>query len=113
MRGIFTIIVIVLVVLLVLFVVRRRTISTKGPRPPKGPIARVEVHEDGTVTFDGTDISLDELRVRLKKLKEADGAVWYYRDSSDKDAEETGEAVIKVVIEARIPVRLMDEQTHR
>jgi len=112
MKAIFTIIVGVVLVLLVLSVIRRRNINTRKPRTPRGPIARVEVHGDGTVTLDGAEVSLDQLRVRLKKLKDADGAVWYYRDRSGKVAEQAGEAAIKVIVGERIPVRLMDEPAH-
>ena len=83
--------------------------SPQDARPGKGPIAKVKVRKDGGVSLNGRSVSIKELRTGLEKLKEADGVVWYYRESSDKQAEEAGDAVIKIIIELKLPVRLMED----
>ncbi len=73
------------------------------------PVAKVKVHHGGGVSLDGQSATLDQLREGLKKHKEVEGVVWYYRTSEDPKSRETGEAVIKIIIELKLPVRLMEK----
>ena len=91
------------------FHTQRAMPSPQDAQPDKGPIAKVKVHKEGGISLDGGSVTIKELRARLEKLKEADGVVWYYRESSDKQAEEAGDAVIKIIIELKLPVRLMED----
>ena len=78
-------------------------------QPNQSLVAKIKVHPGGGISLDGRSISLEDLRPRLDKLKAVNGVVWYYRESPDKNAEEKGEAVIKMIIELKLPVRLMDK----
>ena len=73
------------------------------------PVAKVKVHQGGGVSLGGQSVTLDQLREGLKKHKELEGVVWYYRTSDDPKARETGEAVIKIIIDLQLPVRLMEK----
>jgi hypothetical protein len=73
------------------------------------PVAKVKVHQGGGVSLDGQSVTLDQLRERMKKHKEMEGVVWCYRTSDDPKARETGEAVIKIIIDLQLPVRLMEK----
>ena len=100
----------VMILVLLSFVIKGRVANAKDPKAPTGPIAKIKILAGGVITYDGSKVDLDKVRARLEKLKKADGAVWYYRESTDKEAEQTGEKIIKIIIQVKIPVRLMEDQ---
>ncbi len=89
---------------------RNHLVPAEADRSQEPPVAKVKIHKGGGVSLDGQRVSLDELRERLKKHKEANGVVWYYRESAEAKSQETGEAVIKIIIELKLPVRLMENE---
>ena len=61
---------------------------------------------DGRITVDGSPTGMESLRVLLKRLAEAKGVVWYYRQSPETHAPPEAAAVIEAVIGNGLPIRL-------
>ncbi len=95
---------------LTLFCSGLRNHLVSADKPGEPPVVKVKIHKGGEVSLDGQRVSLDDLREQLKKHKEVNGVVWYYPESADAKAQETGEAVIKIIIELKLPVRLMENK---
>jgi hypothetical protein len=74
--------------------------------PPEGPVAKVKVSQSGEIELDGTIVTLGQLRYGLTRLKEADGVVWYYRERPTEPPPPAAEKVIRLIVEAELPVRI-------
>jgi hypothetical protein len=68
------------------------------------PVLKIALMSDGRITVDGAPSTLDSLQVSLKRLAEQKGVVWYYREAGQAPPEAS--AIIKAVIENRLPIRL-------
>jgi hypothetical protein len=73
---------------------------------PDGPIVKIAVKADGSITVDGAAATMESVRSRLKRLAEEKGVVGYYREAGRSAAPPEATAVIQAVIENRLPVRL-------
>jgi len=69
-------------------------------------IAKVKVDETGAIYLNAKPVSLDELGNEFARIKKLNGAVWYYRLSQTQAAEASGMAIMKKIVEYRLPVKL-------
>ena len=70
------------------------------------PIARVSVLADGKLLLNGELVTLSALSAALKKLKEANGVVWYYRENGQGEPTPQAMSAIKLVVEHSLPVSM-------
>jgi hypothetical protein len=70
------------------------------------PVGRIAVTAKGAVTFDGTTVTVDALRVRLADLRKRDGVVWYYREAASGPPPPQAAEVIKLVVEQRLAISM-------
>jgi hypothetical protein len=70
------------------------------------PIARVSALADGRVLWNGDPILIPALSAALKKLKDANGVVWYYRENGQGQPSPQAMTVIKMVVEHSLPVSM-------
>ena len=77
--------------------------------PTYAEIAKVKVDRNRTIYLDRKAVSIQELRDAFERLKQANGAVWYYRENPRGEPHPTAGAVIQAVIDAKLPVRLMEQ----
>jgi hypothetical protein len=61
---------------------------------------------NGTITADGSPITMEELRADLKSLAERNGVVWYYRESAQSKAPPEALEIVRCIAENRLTVRL-------
>jgi hypothetical protein len=73
---------------------------------PNVPILKIAVMANGRIIVDGSPVTIDSLRVSLKRLAERRGVVWYYREAGQAEAPPESAEVMKSVIENRLPIRL-------
>jgi hypothetical protein len=71
-------------------------------------IAKVKVDQAGTIYLTGKTVTMEELKQEFARLKQANGAVWYYRENPQGEPPAQATAVIKAIIEAKLPVRLLE-----
>ena len=69
-------------------------------------IAKVKVDERGDIYVNTKLTSLEPLGEEFARLKKANGVVWYYRLSQSQSAEASGMAIMKKVLEYKLPVKL-------
>ena len=72
----------------------------------KAPVLRIAVFADGRVTVDGSPATMESVRGSLKRLRDENGVVWYYREAAGNEAPAQATEVIQAVIENRLPIRL-------
>lgn len=79
--------------------------------PPEGPVAKVRVYAEGTVTLDGQSIAIDDLRASLAGHKRKKGVVWYYRENSKRgEPHPKALEVLQIITEAGLPISLSDKE---
>ena len=69
-------------------------------------IAKVKVEEGGDIYLNSKPVSLAALSEEFARIKKVNGAVWYYRLAQSKAAEASGMAIMKRVVEYKLPVKL-------
>ena len=69
-------------------------------------IAKVKVDERGDIYLESKLSSIDALGDEFARLKKVNGVVWYYRISQNPPAESSGLAVMKKVVEYKLPVKM-------
>lgn len=72
-------------------------------------IAKVKVTKAGVIYLDGRKVTIDELKQEFSRLKQANGAVWYYREDPQGEPPAQAMAVIEAIVEAQLPVRLVEK----
>lgn len=77
------------------------------PRSVTAPteVARVRVSAEGKVFFNDRVVTINELRGEFQRLKQIDGGVWLFDESSSGASKQLGEQVRKTIIEAELPIR--------
>jgi biopolymer transport protein ExbD len=76
--------------------------------PEYSEIAKIKVDQAGTIYLNGNSVSIQELKHEFKRLKQVNGAVWYYRDNPQGEPHPKAVEVIKAVVDEKLPVRLME-----
>lgn len=72
-------------------------------------IAKVKVTRAGMIYLNGKLVALEELKREFARLKQASGAVWYYRENPQGEPPPQAMAVVEAIVEAQLPVRLLEE----
>jgi len=72
-------------------------------------IAKVKVTRGGTIYLNGKTVSIEELRQEFAGLKQAGGAVWYYRENPEGEPPPQAMAVIEAIVETKLPVKLVEK----
>jgi hypothetical protein len=78
----------------------------KPPDPSSTEVLRIQVTASGEISTDGQPTTLEHLPDRLKTLKEVNGAVAYHRENPEADPHPNAMAVIQLVVEHKLPIRL-------
>ena len=86
--------------------VRKAEAAKKFAEWEANGIAKVKVDENGQIYLNSKPLSLDELGNEFARIKKLNGVVWYYRLSQTQAAEASGVAIMKKVVEYRLPVKL-------
>ena len=69
-------------------------------------LGRIRVARTGEIWFDNTPVTLDALPPLLRELRAAGGAVWYYREEVDAEPAPEAMAVVRLVVEHRLPISM-------
>lgn len=76
-------------------------------------IIKIKVYNSGKIAMNQKEVSLTELASALDDLQNKKGAVWYYRESPDKEPSEsvikTIKAVLDTVASRNLPIHLQTE----
>ena len=74
-----------------------------------GGVAKVKVTASGQIYLNGLAADLSDLREALMRLRDKRGVVWYYRENPAGEPPKEAMAVIQVVAEARLPIKLCEQ----
>jgi len=74
-----------------------------------GEIAKVKVDRAGRIYFNGRIVSLENLKREFSRLHKVNGAVWYHRENPHQDPPPEALAVLQAIIDARLPVKLLEK----
>jgi len=69
-------------------------------------VTRIRVSRDGEIWCDDVRTSLADLGSRLAQLRAAQGVVWYYREEAGDDPAPEAMAVVRMVVEQRLPISM-------
>jgi hypothetical protein len=69
-------------------------------------VGRIRVTRTGEIWFDGSPVTLDALAPLLRDLRAAGGVVWYYREQVETEPAPEAMAVVRLVIEQRLPISM-------
>lgn len=72
-------------------------------------IAKIRIYKGGAITWNHEKLELREADVRLKKLKSAQGTVWYYREDARGEPHPNAMKLKKLVMENRLPLSFSTE----
>lgn len=69
-------------------------------------VIKVSITADGEIYADGQPVTLEQLAAKFAELKQAGGAVYYYRENPEDEPHPNATKVIELVVENSLPVRL-------
>lgn len=69
-------------------------------------VTRIRVSRHGEIWCDDVRTSLADLGPRLAQLRAAQGMVWYYREEAGDDPAPEAMAVVRMVVEQRLPISM-------
>ncbi len=72
-------------------------------------IAKIKVFADGTILLNDKQVTIDELKTALTKIKDMNGVVWYYRENATGEPPPQATSVIEAIIDLKLPVKLSNE----
>ncbi len=73
-------------------------------------IAKVKVDQAGTIYLNGKTVGLEELKEEFARLKQANGAVWYYRENPQGEPPAEAMEVIQAIVDAKLPVKMHEKE---
>ncbi len=73
---------------------------------PTEVVGKVAVTKAGAISYNGEPTTLEKLRAQLAQLRQANGAVWYYREAAEGEPPPEAMEVVKLVIENRLPISM-------
>ena len=73
-----------------------------------GEIAKVKMNQTGAIYLNGKVVTIEVLKQEFARLKQGNGAVWYYRENPQGEPPPQAMAVIQAIIDANLPVRVME-----
>jgi biopolymer transport protein ExbD len=68
-------------------------------------VSRIKLSRDGRIYLNGKQASLEEVKKDLEQRKAKHGAIKYYRENPQKEATTQALEVIRVIADAKLPVR--------
>jgi hypothetical protein len=74
------------------------------------PIGKVRVYQNGKMTLDGRQVTIDEMRKGLSALKRGNGVVWYFREAGEQEPHPNGALVVQAIIENKLPVSMSNKE---
>ena len=72
-------------------------------------IAKVKVTRIGAIYHNGKAITIDEVKKEFARLKQVNGTVWYHRENPQGEPPPEALAVIKAIVDAKLPVKLLEK----
>jgi len=66
---------------------------------PDAVIAKIKITKEGDIILDGKAVTLDELGMKLERVRRQEGIVWYHREHPPNEPGEKASAQIGAVIE--------------
>lgn len=66
----------------------------------------VQALKSGTIMVDGKPVTLAQLKAELTRIKEAKGAVLYYREDAIQEPTEQQQIVFLQIVKAQVPISL-------
>ena len=69
-------------------------------------MARVSALANGSLLLNGQKSDIQKIEVEFKRLKQAAGVVWYYRENGQGEPPPSAMAVIKLVVDYRLPLSM-------
>lgn len=69
-------------------------------------VVKVRVSVDGKLYFNDRVVTPDELNREFQRLKQIQGGVWFFDESSSGPSRQQGQIVKKAIIEAKLPIRV-------
>ena len=69
-------------------------------------VGRIRVARSGAIWFDDSPVTLDALGPLLRQLHSDGGVVWYYREPADEEPAPEAMAVVRLVVEQRLPISM-------
>jgi hypothetical protein len=76
------------------------------PASSKPMILKISVLSSGAVLLDGKATTMRALEGSLKTAKTRNGQVWYYREAVNSEPSSQAMAVIKLVVDNKLPISL-------
>ena len=76
-------------------------------------VLKVYVDEKGEITSNGNHISLEDLDVQLKELKDKNGTVYYSRANVTNNPPEESMMVIKLIVKYELPIKFYTDKTFK
>lgn len=76
------------------------------PNSTSGHISRVKVTQTGVIYLNGKTTSIEDLKKEFALLKSQNGSVWYFRENPQGEPTEQAMAVIKAVVDNKLPIKM-------
>ncbi len=82
--------------------------QTLAPSSEPTAIAAIKINitKTGRIFVNDQESSFEGLKMKLIRLKEKNGMVFYYREDPEKEPPAMATEVIKLIIENKLPVRI-------
>jgi biopolymer transport protein ExbD len=74
-------------------------------------IIKVFVEQDGKITADGVNVTINNLDSSFRKLKERNGIVYYSRSNRQGDPPQESMNVMVLIVKYSVPVKLFTDKT--
>jgi len=82
-------------------------VTILGPLTAAEPlVARVSALPSGELLLNGKPSDIRSIGAELGKIKERNGEVWYYRESSQVEPHPNAMAVVELVVKHRLPISM-------
>lgn len=69
-------------------------------------ILKIKVLSSGQILLENKSVTLDKLEKELSRLKEKEGAIWYYREQDKAEPPEQAMRVMELVVKYNLPISL-------
>jgi hypothetical protein len=75
---------------------------------PSLEIAKIKVTQAGRLYLNKKRVSWDDLSKHLTRLKKANGAIWYFRESPQDEPTKAAMAIFRKIVAFKLPIKLVD-----
>ncbi len=73
-------------------------------------VSRIKLSKEGTIYLNGKQALLEDVKKELEQRKAKHGAVKYYRENPQEEASPQALQLIRVIAEAKLPVRFCENE---